>query len=143
MAVRLQFDPRRGPPDLLDGPRLEPLATWDHPRPARMARGQSRHVVRFVSDGERAYALKEMPEQQPQREYGMLRQQATERLPVVEPVGLVTGHDTPEGEPLDGVLATRYRGGLARRLVDAGSTEAGVRCRNSMVNEHGQKPGSP
>jgi hypothetical protein len=133
MGVRLQFDPRREPPDLLDLPWSQPLATWEHPRLVRMARGQSRHVVRFVSDGERAYALKEMPEREAQREYGMLRQLATERLPVVEAVGLVTGRETPEGETLDGVLATRYLdyslpftylfgvegGGLARRLVDA------------------------
>jgi Domain of unknown function (DUF4032)/Lipopolysaccharide kinase (Kdo/WaaP) family len=133
MAVRLQFDPRHEPPDLLDLPWSVPLATWDHPRLVRMARGQSRHVVRFVSDGERAYALKETQEGEAKREYAMLRHLATERLPVVEAVGLITGRESPKGEPLDAVLATRYLdyslpftylfgvegGGLARRLVDA------------------------
>ena len=134
MAVRLQFDPRREPPDLLDLPWSTPLAEWDHPRLVRMARGQSRHVVRFVSDGERAYALEGNPANaDAKREYGMLRQLETERLPVVEAAGLVTGRATPAGEPLDAVLATRYLDyslpfsylfgvegrGLTRKLIDA------------------------
>jgi hypothetical protein len=133
MAVRLQFDPRREPPDLLELPWSVALAKWDHSRLVRLARGSSRHVVRFVRDGERAYALKEMPETDAKREYAMLRLLSEEELPVVEAVGLVTGRVTPEREPLDAVLVTRYLdyslpfgylftvegGGLARRLVDA------------------------
>jgi hypothetical protein len=102
-----------------------------------MVRGPSRHVVRFVSDGERVYALKEMAQPDAEREYAMLRLLATEGLPAVEAVGLVTGRATRAGEPLDAVLVTRYLDyslpfhhlfsaegvpgpGFGRRLVDAG-----------------------
>ena len=97
MAVRLQFDPRREPPDLLDLPWGTPLAEWRHPRLVRMAKGRSRHVVRFVSDGDRVYALKETTQHEAEREYAMLRLLAEENLPVVEAVGLVTGRQTPDG----------------------------------------------
>ena len=133
MAVRLQFDPRREPPDLLSLPWSVPLAAWDSARLVRLARGSSRHVVRFVSDGERAYALKEMPDRDARYEYGVLRQLTEERLPAVEAVGVATGRTTADGAPLDAALITRYLdyslpfrylftvegGGMARRLVDA------------------------
>jgi hypothetical protein len=134
VAVRLQFVPRREPPDLLDLPWDVPLAEWDHPRLVRMAHGVSRHVVRFVSEGERVYALKETEEKVARHEYEMLRLLAEENLPVVEAVGVVTGRETADGRPLAAVLVTRYldfslpvlylfgqEGGpeLGRRLVDA------------------------
>jgi hypothetical protein len=134
VAVRLQLIPRREPPDLLDLPWDEPLAEWDHPRLVRMAKGVSRHVVRFVSDGERVYALKETSHVEAEREYAMLRLLGSENLPVVEAVGLVTGRQAVEGHPLGAVLVTRYLDyslpfrylfgieggyGLGRRLVDA------------------------
>jgi hypothetical protein len=134
VAIRLQLIPRRDPPDLLDLPWSTPLAEWDHTRLIQMAHGISRHVVRFVSDGERVYALKETTQAEAEREYGMLRLLGHENLPSVEPAGLVTGRETPDGEPLDAVLVTRYldwslpyrylftlEGGHAvgRRLVDA------------------------
>jgi hypothetical protein len=133
MAVRLRFDPRREPPDLMDLPWSVPLAQWEHPRLVHMARGESRHVVRFVSDGERAYALKETSTREAELEYGMLRRLAAEELPTVEAVALATGRETLDGQPLDAVLITRYLdyslpygylfalegGGLGRRLVDA------------------------
>jgi hypothetical protein len=134
VAVRLQFIPRQEPPDLIDLPWTTALADWDHPRLVRMAAGVSRHVVRFVSDRDRVYALKETHESDAEREYGMLRLLADENLPVVEVVGLVTGRRSPEGDPLGAVLVTRYLDyalpyrylfgveggyGLGRRLVDA------------------------
>ena len=134
VAVRLQFIPRKEPPDLLDLPWDTPLEAWDHPRLVRMAKGASRHVVRFVSDGERVYALKETTHADAEREYAMLRLLAEENLPVVEGVGLVTGRSTAGGEPLGAVLVTRYLDyalpygylfvveggyGLGRKLVDA------------------------
>jgi hypothetical protein len=132
--VRFQFVPNRQPPDLLELPWSQPLATWDHPRLVRMARGASRHVVRFVSDGERVYALKETSEADAEREYFVLRAMAAEGLPAVEAVGLVANRTTAAGEPLDGVLVTRFLDfslpyrylfsveggrGLDRRLIDA------------------------
>jgi hypothetical protein len=134
VAVRLQFVPRHDPPDLLDLPWATALADWDHPRLVRMARGIGRHVVRFVSDGARAFALKEMDQDDAEREYAMLRQLGAENLPVVEAIALVTGRQTADGHPLDAVLVTRYLDyalpfrylfsiegghGLGRRLVDA------------------------
>jgi hypothetical protein len=136
MAVRLLFVPKRERPDLLDLPWDVPLAEWHHPRLVRMVAGQSRHVVRFLGDGDRVYALKEMDQATAEKEYAMLRLFAAEGLPAVEPAGLVTGRqrDGGEGEPLDAVLVTRYLDfslpfrylfrlqgghGLARRLVDA------------------------
>ncbi len=134
MAVRLQFIPRKEPPDLLDLPWSTPLADWDHHRLVRMAKGPSRHVVRFVSDGERVYALKETSRHEGEHEYSMLRLLASENLPVVEAVGLITGRETADGTPLGAVLVTRYLDyalpfrylfgvegghGLGHRLVDA------------------------
>ena len=134
VAVRLQLVPRQEPPDLLDLPWETPLGEWEHPRLVHMAKGVSRHVVRFVSDGERVYALKEMPGDDAQREYAMLRSLAAEHLPAVEALGLVTGRETPDGQQLAAVLVTRYLDyslpfrylfgvegghGLGRRLVDA------------------------
>jgi hypothetical protein len=134
VAVRLQLIPSREPPDLLDLPWSVPLADWVHPRLVRMAKGASRHVVRFVHDGDRVYALKETTPPDAAREYAMLRLLADEKLPVVEAVGLVTGRSTEAGEPLGAVLVTRYLDyalpygylfgveggyGLGRKLVDA------------------------
>ncbi|MGH9038200.1 MAG: lipopolysaccharide kinase InaA family protein, partial [Acidimicrobiia bacterium] len=136
MAVRLQLVPGREPPDLLGLPWAVPLAGWDHPRLVRMVSGPSRHVVRFVRDGERVYALKEMPGPDAEREYAMLRLLAAERLPAVEAVGLVSGRETAGGEPLPAMLVSRYLDyalpfhhlfsaegvpgpGFGRRLVDA------------------------
>jgi hypothetical protein len=99
-----------------------------------MAHGPSRHVVRFVTDGERVFALKEMSEPVARHEYTMLRRLDMDGLPAVEAVGLVTARTTAEHEPLDAVLLTRYLDyslpyhylfsvegsrGLDRRLIDA------------------------
>lgn len=106
--MRFQFVPRREPPDLLVLPWSTPLEAWDTPRLVRMARGASRHVVRFVEDADRVYALKEMAPDDARHEYAMLRELASDRLPVVEAVGLVTDRVDEHGRPLDAVLATRY-----------------------------------
>jgi hypothetical protein len=134
VAVRLQFIARNAPPDLLDLPWSVPLEGWQHPRLVRMAKGVSRHIVRFVSDGDRVYALKETTRADAEREYAMLRVLAEENLPVVEAVGLVTGRETPDGAGLPAVLVTRYLDyalpygylfgiegshGLGHKLVDA------------------------
>jgi hypothetical protein len=134
VPVRLQFIARKEPPDLLDLPWAIPLAQWDHPRLVRMAKGASRHVVRFVSDGDHVYSLKETVPADAEREYAMLRILGEENLPVVEAVGVVTGREDADGGPLGAVLVTRYLDfalpygylfgvegsyGLGRKLVDA------------------------
>jgi hypothetical protein len=108
MVVRLQFVPGGEPGGLLDLPWSTPLAAWDDPRLVDMVHGTSRHVVRFVADGGRVFALKETTEREARREYGMLRRLITEGLPAVQPVGVVTGRQGSSGEPLAAVLISRY-----------------------------------
>lgn len=110
MATTVQFRFLAGqePTNLIELPWAAPLEQWDHPALVRMTRGQSRHTVRFVSDGHRTFALKETREDEAQAEYRLLRQIRAAGLPVVEAVGLVTGRAGPDGEPLPGVLVTRF-----------------------------------
>jgi Domain of unknown function (DUF4032) len=108
MVVRLQFVPGGEPGGLLDLPWSTPLAAWDDPRLVDMVHGTSRHVVRFVADGGRVFALKETTERESRREYGMLRRLTTEGLPAVQPVGMVTGRQASNGGPLAAVLISRY-----------------------------------
>jgi tRNA A-37 threonylcarbamoyl transferase component Bud32 len=95
--------PRGSWPDFLDLPWSEPLATWESPRLVEVARGISRHVVRFVDYDGSLYALKELPEPLAEREYRLLRELATASVPVVEVAGVVSGRDA-----LDAVLITRH-----------------------------------
>lgn len=133
-TARFRFLAGREPSDLIDLPWSLPLEAWEHPALVRRTRGQSRHVVRFVQPGPATYALKETTERHAEDEYRMLRQIRAAGLPVVEAVGLVTGRQAPDGEPLDGVLVTRFldyslpfrylfsvEGGapLSHKLVDA------------------------
>jgi hypothetical protein len=99
----IQILTRGGHPDFLDLPWEIPLASWDHPRLTRMAHGVSRHVVRFVRYGDRAYALKATEQSEAEREYRVLRDLREDRLPVVEAVGVVSG-TAGDGA----VLITRY-----------------------------------
>jgi Domain of unknown function (DUF4032) len=108
MVVRLQFVPGGEPGGLLDLPWSTQLAAWEDPRLVDMVHGTSRHVVRFVADGGRVFALKETTEREARREYGMLRRLTAEGLPAVQPVGVVTGRRTSIGEPLAAVLISRY-----------------------------------
>ena len=94
---------RGGHPDFLDLPWGTPLEGWDHERMTKMAHGVSRHIVRFVRYGDRVYALKETEAGIARQEYDVLRTLREEHLPVVEPVGVVTG---AEGTPA--MLITRY-----------------------------------
>jgi hypothetical protein len=128
--------PRGGHPDFLDLPWSEPLAAWEHDRLVRMARGRSRHVVRFVAYDDRVYALKETSTALATQEFRVLRQLAGLGLPVVEAAGVVTGRTDGSGEPLDSALVTRFLDyslpytyligtqegtGLRSHLLDAGA----------------------
>jgi hypothetical protein len=99
---------RGGHPDFLDLPWSQPLASWDHPRLVDMARGVSRHVVRFVAYDDRVYALKETTADLARREFRALREMAQLHLPVVEAVGVVTDRERAGGDALDAVLVTRF-----------------------------------
>ena len=104
MPARFQLVARTGHPSFLDLPWHLPLEEWKSERLVNLIRGISRHVVRFVEYDGMLYALKELPERPARREYTLLRRLEDEGLPVVEPVGLVTGR----GGDLDAVLITRH-----------------------------------
>jgi hypothetical protein len=99
---------RGGHPDFLDLPWSQPLESWTHPRLVVMARGVSRHVVRFVAYDDRVYAIKETSAELAQREFRVLRDLAQRGLPVVEAVGVITARSRATGEPLDSALITRF-----------------------------------
>ncbi len=75
---------------------------------AALPRGISRHVVRFLRVEGRVVAIKEIKADIARREYGMLRMLRRIGIPAVEPVGVVAGRLTSDGEPLDACLLTRH-----------------------------------
>ena len=111
--MRFQFVPGEAP-DLLDLPWSIPLEEWGDERLVQLARGTSRHVVRFVKGAgpdDRIFALKETSEQLARREYAALRYIKAEALPAVDAVGIVTGRQrgpVRQGSDLPAVLITRY-----------------------------------
>jgi Domain of unknown function (DUF4032) len=135
MPGELEVVVRAGHPDFLDLPWSEPLGTWRSDRVVRMARGVSRHVVRFVAYDDRVYALKETDPVSAWREYQMLLGLREERLPCVEPVGTTRWRGAGDGEeratlitryldyslPYHYLLARRGRPGLLDRLLDGGA----------------------
>ena len=112
---------RPGNPDFIDLPWHLPLRAWRDSglgmRLVDVARGLSRHVVRFVDygdspgfggNGHEVFALKELPLDIATREYQLLRELADRRLPVVEAVGVVSGRTDSDGEELESILITRH-----------------------------------
>src|ERR671918_936376 len=135
MVVRLQSARGNGRGGLPARPGGGPPAAGDDPRLVDMVHGTSRHVVRFVADASRVFALKETTEPEARGEYGMLRRLTAEGLPAVQPTGVVTGRQDASGGPLASVLISRYldfslpyryllgherRPDLPRLLIDAG-----------------------
>ncbi len=107
MSAELQLVVRSGHPDFLDLPWAEPLEEWRSERIVRMARGISRHVVRFVAYDDRVYALKETEAGAAEREYRLLLALREERLPAVDPVGVARWR-REGGGPDRATLITRY-----------------------------------
>jgi len=94
---------------LLSLPWAQPLEDWTDERIVEIEqRGISRHVVRFVMDSERVYALKEIDERLARREYRLLRDLDTLEIPAVQAVGVVVDRRTADGEDLDAVLVTEF-----------------------------------
>ncbi|MST31571.1 DUF4032 domain-containing protein [Acidimicrobiaceae bacterium USS-CC1] len=85
-----------------------PLESWNDPRLVRMARGPSRHVVRFVELEGRVLAIKEIGDRLAKREYTVLREMLDADIPAVEPICTVTERRDPRGEALPGAVVTRY-----------------------------------
>lgn len=69
------------------------LNEWPEELFVEVARGIHRNVVKFISNKDRVYALKELASPIAQKEYRVLRELEELGLPVVEPVGLVTHRD--------------------------------------------------
>lgn len=85
-----------------------PLESWNDPRLVRMARGPSRHVVRFVELEGRVLAIKEIGDRLAKREYTVLREMLDADVPAVEPICTVTERRDTRGEELPGAVVTRY-----------------------------------
>jgi hypothetical protein len=127
MGLRFQILAGEGHPDFLDLPWDLPLGSWVSPRLVDVARGISRHVVRFVDYEGVPYALKEMPEPLAVREHRLLRDLGMAELPVVETVGLVTGRSVTNGDPLEAILLTRHlEFSLPYRTLFGSGTGAGM-----------------
>ena len=133
-GIALQITAAAPDPALLDLPWQLPVQDWPESTLAALPRGISRHVVRFARLSGRVIAVKEIKEELARREYALLRLLQRLDIPCVEPVGVVTGRTTLEGEPLDDALVTRHlqfslpyralfsqnlRPDTAQRLVDA------------------------
>ena len=123
--MALRFLATRPHPALLRLPWDATLEQWDESYDVPLARGISRHVVRFVRVEGQVYAIKQTRPAMAEREYRMLRDLARLQLPVVEPVGIVSGREAPDGEPIEPALITRhlahslpYRALFSHRLQD-------------------------
>ncbi|MBA3309101.1 MAG: DUF4032 domain-containing protein [Nocardioidaceae bacterium] len=95
-------------PALVTLPWHLPLEDWRGEFMVALPRGLSRHVVRFVRVGSDVYAVKETREHIAWAEYRLLRDLRRMHEPAVEPVGVVTGRETPDGEAIEPVLVTRH-----------------------------------
>jgi len=131
----LQIVATRPDPALMTLPWHLPLEEWDeHVVP--LPRGISRHIVRFVQLSSHVYAVKETREPIAHREYRTLRELRRLGEPAVEPVGVVTGRVSTDGEPIESALVTRhltfsmpYRAMFSQGL----GTQATVRLVDALV----------
>ena len=93
---------------LLDLPWRLPLEEWPDDILAALPRGISRHVVRFVRVGSRILAVKETRDHFAFREYELLRRLEKLDIPCVEPIAVVTGRTTVDGQPLESCIVTEH-----------------------------------
>jgi hypothetical protein len=134
MSTSLRITAASPDPALLDLPWEVALEDWPENLLAALPRGLSRHVVRFVRMSGAVLAIKEIDAELAAREYGLLRNLRRLGMPAVEPVGIISGRSTPDGEELQSALITRHlqfslpyralfsqalRADTATRLVDA------------------------
>ena len=104
--MRFTFAPAAiGSSTLLDLPWSTPLADWDDlrivvPRQA----GLHRHVVRFVEDRGRVWAIKELPDELGEREYEVLQWLSELSIPSVPLYGVVYDR----GAEIESALITGY-----------------------------------
>ncbi|NUR07251.1 MAG: DUF4032 domain-containing protein [Nocardioidaceae bacterium] len=84
------------------------LEEWGDDVVVPLPRGISRHIVRIVRLGPDVYAVKQTRESWANREYRLLRDLRRLGLPSVEPVGVVSGRETPDGEDIEPALVTQH-----------------------------------
>ena len=92
----------------LNLPWATPLDEWPDDLCTEVEPGLHRNPVRFVAFEDSIYTVKELLEHVATREYAMLHSLEELKLPVVEPVGLVTDRPTPPGHEPQGLLVTRF-----------------------------------
>lgn len=95
-------------PELLDLPWHLALEEWPAEFLAALPRGISRHIVRFAHLGGSVIAVKETSEHIARHEYHMLRKLQRLDVPCVEPVAVISGRTSVDGDELDPVLVTRH-----------------------------------
>ncbi len=91
-----------------DLPWQLPLADWPEDITVEAPRGLSRNVVRFIADGGRVVAIKELLEPVALREYRLLRALGERGLPVVRALGVVTERAPGVPAARRALLLTRY-----------------------------------
>ncbi|MCE0487304.1 DUF4032 domain-containing protein [Ornithinimicrobium sediminis] len=106
--MALDISAARLDPVLLDLPWEVPLEEWPEDHLAALPRGISRHVVRFVKLSGGVIAVKEIHEHLARREYDTLRLLNRIDQPAVEPLAVISGRTTAQGEVLDACLVTRH-----------------------------------
>ena len=107
--MALDISAARLDPALLDLPWEVPLEEWPEDHLAALPRGISRHVVRFVKLSGQVIAVKEIHEHLARREYDTLRVLRRLDQPAVEPLAVISGRTTSDGEVLDACLVTRHQ----------------------------------
>src|SRR4051795_7664295 len=98
----------RPDPAVVGLPWSTPLEDWSEEYVVPLPRGLSRHVVRIIRLRGRTYAVKETQEDIAFREYRLLRDLQRLGLPAVRPLGVVTGREDRDGEPLPCALMTEH-----------------------------------
>jgi Domain of unknown function (DUF4032)/Lipopolysaccharide kinase (Kdo/WaaP) family len=106
MALRVTA--AAGEHDLLFLPWDIALEEWPESTLVALPRGISRHIVRFVRLSGVVYAVKETVEPIAQREYDLLFELGRRGIPCVDPVAIVGGRTTPEGDELPAAIITRH-----------------------------------
>jgi hypothetical protein len=106
MALRVTA--AAGEHDLLFLPWDIPLEEWPESTLVALPRGISRHIVRFVRLSGSVYAVKETVEPIARHEYDQLFELGRRDVPCVDPVGIVAGRTSPDGEELPAAIITRH-----------------------------------
>ena len=106
--VALSIQAATPDPELFDLPWDTPLESWPEDTIAALPKGISRHIVRFVHLGNYIVAIKETTDELARGEYDLLRSLKRLDVPCVEPVAIVSGRVSADGEALAPALVTRH-----------------------------------